>query len=278
VRRRRLVAAGIAIAAVILASIVIRDVLRHDVDPRGARVADVVIDSKAVGEQLHTSVVVPSGAGDRRLPLLVFLHGRGANENTLLDQAMFDALRRLGRKAPIVAFPDGGDHSYWHDRGDGAWGRYVTDEVIPAVARRFHTSRNRVAVGGISMGGFGAYDLARLHPGLFCSVGGHSPALWQSAGETAEGAFDDAADFARHDVIAAATSQPGPFTGQPIWLDAGDEDPFRSGDDAFVSALRNQGAPLTVRTWPGGHEDAYWDSHWGAYLGFYARTLAMCRR
>jgi S-formylglutathione hydrolase FrmB len=49
--------------------------------------------------------------------------------------------------------------------------------VIPQVTRRFGTDRRRVAIGGISMGGFGAYDLARLNPGRFCAVGGHSPAL-----------------------------------------------------------------------------------------------------
>jgi S-formylglutathione hydrolase FrmB len=49
------------------------------------------------------------------------------------------------------------------------------------------------------VGGFGAYDLARLNPGRFCAVGGHSPALWRSGGETAPGAVDDAEDFARHD-------------------------------------------------------------------------------
>ena len=117
---------------------------------------------------------MPAGTrsnGPRR-PLLVFLHGRGADEQAFLDTEMFTALRKLGRKAPIVAFPDGGDHSYWHDRSDGAWGRYVTDEVIPTVGQEFNVDRERVAIGGISMGGFGAYDLARLHPGRFCAVGG----------------------------------------------------------------------------------------------------------
>ena len=45
------------------------------------------------------------------------------------------------------------------------------------------------------MGGFGALDLALEHPGRFCAVGGHSAALWQRAGATAPGAFDNANDF-----------------------------------------------------------------------------------
>ncbi|MBK5221204.1 MAG: alpha/beta hydrolase, partial [Thermoleophilia bacterium] len=74
-------------------------------------------------------------------------------------------------------------------------------EVIPAVSRRFGTDPRRVAIGGISMGGFGAYDLALKHPGRFCAVSGHSPALWFDGSETAPGAFDDAADFERNDVV-----------------------------------------------------------------------------
>ena len=174
---------------------------------------------------MKVKVVVPEGDAEGR-PLLVFLHGRGGNESSSLRKPMFDALKALGTRAPIVAFPDGGDHSYWHNRDSGAWGRYVMKEVIPQVVRRFGADRRRVAIGGISMGGFGAFDLARAHPKRFCAVGGHSPAVWRSGGETAPGAFDDAADFARHDVIAGADR----FADQTVWLDAGDGDPFRPGD------------------------------------------------
>ena len=51
------------------------------------------------------------------------------------------------------------------------------------------------------MGGYGAYELGLLQPGRFCAVGGHSPAVFASAGETAAGAFDDAEDFDSHNPI-----------------------------------------------------------------------------
>lgn len=279
--RRRAIAIGSLVAVGALAWILVRGGgAPGPVDRHGARVEHLTIQSQAVGEPLPVSVVIPKGTpqGTGQRPLLVFLHGRGQDENTFLDDEMFAALARLGDRAPIVSFPYGADHSYWHDRADGAWGKYVTGEVIPQVARRFHADLRHVAIGGVSMGGFGAYDLARLHPGRFCAVGGHSPALWESAEETAPGAFDDAEDFAGHDVIAAARAQPDPFTTQPIWLDAGEEDPFLAGDEAFASALRSAGAPLTERSWPGGHDEGYWNSHWGAYLSFYAGALRSCNR
>ncbi|MEK6250929.1 MAG: alpha/beta hydrolase-fold protein, partial [Actinomycetota bacterium] len=122
---------------------------------------------------------------------------RGGDHNSFRgDDAMFVALSRLGPRAPIVAFPDGGDHSYWHNRADGDWGDYVVNEVVPQVARSVDANPRRVAIGGISMGGFGAYDLVLKHPGRYCAVGGHSPALWRTGGETGSRRFDDASDFA----------------------------------------------------------------------------------
>jgi S-formylglutathione hydrolase FrmB len=169
---------------------------------------------------LPVTVVIPAGSAAGRRPLLVFLHGKGENEDSHLDDAMFAALARQGARAPDVVFPYGGADSYWHDRAAGRWGAYVTDELIPVTLRRLNADPARVAIGGISMGGFGALDLARLHPGRFCAVGGHSAALWPTGADSAAGAFDDAEDFARHDVIGAARSR-DPYRSTSVWLDAG---------------------------------------------------------
>lgn len=220
---------------------------------------------------------MPDGAdGDE--PLLVFLHGRGlGGEDDNLDDEMYDALAEQGDDAPIVAFPSGGDHSYWHDRSGGDWGTYVTDEVIPQVADEFDADAKRVAIGGISMGGFGALDLARLNLGRFCAVGGHSPALWQTGSVTAPGAFDDSADFAAHDVVGSVSSDAGSWRSQPVWLDIGDADPFLPGAEEFAAGLGEIDASLTYHVWPGAHEGSYWRSHWDSYMRFYARALRECR-
>jgi S-formylglutathione hydrolase FrmB len=249
------------------------------VDRHGATVVGLTIHSRDVGADQGVEIVVPAAdaSGTRGKPLLVFLHGHGGSDTSFIeDEAFFRALASLGRRAPVVAFPDGGEDSYWHDREDGHWGSYVTGEVIPAVVHRFHLDPHRVAIGGISMGGFGAYDIALDHPGRFCAVGGHSPALWLEGGATAPGAFDDAEDFERNDVIGTARADPAAFGPIPIWNDYGAEDPFLIGDVAFDEALEAGGADLVTHEWHGGHEQAYWDRHWGAYLRFYATALANC--
>ncbi|MDX6513332.1 MAG: hypothetical protein QOE36_2836 [Gaiellaceae bacterium] len=238
---------------------------------RGAQVERFTLQSPLVHRQLHEVVVVPPGGGRGR-PLLVFLHGRSADAGYSLTQSFFDALRRLGPRAPVVLFPDGGDHSYWHDRRDGRWGSSVLQEAIPAALARTRANRKHVAIGGISMGGFGALDLARLAPLRFCAVGAHSPALWSSGGETPAGAFDDAADFARHDLIGFARGHA--LLGVPTWIDVGRDDPFARADTALAQELRAHGVHVTFDLHAGGHGG--WAQRMPRYLRWYAARLAAC--
>jgi S-formylglutathione hydrolase FrmB len=209
--------------------------------------------------------------------LLVFLHGRSeGSPDVQPSSALYDALDAVGDDAPVVVFPNGDGDSYWHDRSTGDWASWVMKDIIPTVALEHGIDPGKVAIGGISMGGFGAFDLARLNPGRFCAVGGHSPALWQTGGETAPGAFDDAADFERHDVIGAARADPDVFADTPLWIDGGRADPFQPGIQAFADALTAAGVPVSVHTPPGGHQGSYWDAHWDQYMRFYSRELARC--
>ncbi len=247
-------------------------------DQHGARVIDFTIASRYVHQTLPEVAVTPPGSNGSGRPLLVFLHGKGSDgQDSNLNSAMFAALAAQGANAPDVVFPDGGEDSYWHNRASGAWASYVLDEVIPRSIALLHADRARIAIGGISMGGFGALDISRLHPGRFCAIGGHSAAVWQYGGQTAPGAFDDAQDFARHDVIAAA-SRSNPYGRTPIWLDVGTDDPFRASDITLARELRADDARVTLHVWPGSHESSYWERHWGAYMAFYAHALRGCPR
>jgi len=276
-RRRQIAGLVLLVPFLVLGYLGLQAAFFPAADTEGARVLDMSVESAAVGEELEVDAIVPEGGGSGR-PLLVFLHGHGgSNDSFSANEALFEALAGLGERAPVIVFPDGGEDSYWHDRAEGGWGRYVVEEAIPLAARATGADASRVAIGGISMGGFGAYDLALEHPGRFCAVGGHSPALWLSRGESAPSAFDDAEDFERHDVIEALRDDPGAFGDIPVWNDTGFADPFLIGDAAFVKALEAGEAEVVARTWPGGHDELYWDEHWDEYLRFYARSLAGCR-
>lgn len=233
--------------------------------------AEMTIDSRAVGRKLTVSVIEPTRAGATKGPLLVLLHfANGSNESFLNNRAFREGVIRLGTEAPVIAMPDG-DDSWWHKRQSGDWGRYVVREVIPAVSRRFDADPRRVAIGGPSMGGFGAYHLALRYKGRFCAVGGHSAGLWLHDDEAFPGAFDDRADFERNDVIATVRADPDAFGEIPVWNDYGK---FAAGNAAFVAAVRRGDAKLSSHVWPEEFDNAY--PHWPQYLRFYASALADC--
>jgi hypothetical protein len=73
-------------------------------DRHGAHVEHLTIHSKALGWDLGVNVVIPARLPEPRgkRPLLVFLHGRGGSAGTFVeDEAVYEGLAKLGRRAPI---------------------------------------------------------------------------------------------------------------------------------------------------------------------------------
>ena len=268
--RRRLVR-GLAVTllafAVAAAWVAVRDWRRGYSSTRGATVVRFTVHSALVHRDLHEILVIPAD-GARGRELLVFLHGRSSPPASNLRQPLFDALHDLGRRAPAVLLADGGDHSYWHDRSDGTWGTSLLREAIPAGLARAHADGHRVAVGGISMGGFGALDLARIAPARFCAVGAHSAALWFQGADSAPGAFDDAEDFARHDLLRFAKTHR--LYRVPVWIDVGRDDSFMEADVALAHELRQQGTQVRLVVHSGGHNG--WSGRLREYIRFYVRA------
>ncbi|MFZ0342348.1 MAG: hypothetical protein WAL31_08440 [Gaiellaceae bacterium] len=223
---------------------------------RGAILVRFTLHSRLTHGDRHEILVVPRRHGRW---MLVLLHGYHSSPSQFLTQPFFDTLAALGARAPEVLLLDGGADSYWHDRADGRWGSMVLREAIPAGVARTHA--RRVAVGGISMGGYGALLLGSRDHAL-CAVGAQSPALWLGAGETAPGAFDDAADYHRNDVFRLRPPH-------PLWIDLGASDPFRTATLAYA---RRAGVPAHMR--PGGHDDALWDAFTPQFLRFFAHACA----
>jgi S-formylglutathione hydrolase FrmB len=230
------------------------------------KVSSFAVKSKLLGRSLDETLVTPRGGGDGR-PLLVFLHGYGGTPSDTLSPAFVSSLRRLGDRAPVVVLPDGAV-GWWHDRKDGRWGSYVLHEVIPAALKRSGADPDRIAIGGISMGGFGALDLGRQ--AKFCAVGGHSPAVFERGSPDVWLGFDNATDFRRHNLLAIARKR-SPYDA-PVWIDVGTEDPLRPAASLLARELRARGADVTFHVWPGNHDGDYWNAHFAQYADFYAKA------
>jgi S-formylglutathione hydrolase FrmB len=104
------------------------------------------------------------------------------------------------------------------------------------------------------MGGYGALLMAEQHPGTFTAAVASSASIWRSAGESAEGAFDDADDFARNDVLGGASALDGHITR----VDCGSDDVFAGTTNELVHKVAGT---------TGGVRDGYHDSPtWRSFL------------
>ena len=278
------------LVGLLVGGLMVRSALTED--RHGAQVEHFEIRSRLLDRTVEETQIVPPDAAKQGAPLLLLLPGRGGRlQDGLQSEALFAARAKAGSNAPVVVLVNGADHSYFHDRRDGRWGSYVLKEVLPAAIRRLDADPRRIAIGGISMGGWGRARHRAAGPGPVLrrrrALGRHVGALsalrpdmtprGTFGGQAPQGAFDDAQDFANHDLIAAARRDPDLYGDARLWLDVGDADPFRAALKQFASARRSRGAPVALHTWKGEHEQEYWDAHWGAYVRFYASALASCR-
>lgn len=214
---------------------------------------------------------LPAGGTRGQLPVAVFLHGLGGSHSVLLeDLAAQEALQRYidaGGAPFAIAAVDGGD-TWWHRRADGTDTQsMLVQEFVPMLGSRGF-DLGRLALFGLSMGGFGSLLLASQGklPGIR-AVAAMSPAVWERYDERLDSAFDGPADFAAHDVFALRPR----LAALPKRVDCG------TGDELIATAssyARGLPGPLEGGFQPGGHDNAYWRSILPEVLSFLGRNLA----
>jgi S-formylglutathione hydrolase FrmB len=228
------------------------------------------------------TVYLPPGydpTGTARYPVLYMLHGLGGDHVIewraygLLDAA--DALVHAGTIEPLIIVLPEGEDGYWMDHADGgpAWGTYLAENLVAEVDAHFRTIARPEAraVGGNSMGGHGAMQLAMNFPQRFGVVGIHSPTL--RSRDQSPAYFGDRDYFEAHDPVSLVQRYPETARQLRIWMDVGDEDPWRGITTAFHQELLDLGVPHAFHIFPGIHEDEYWTGNVATYLEFYSQAL-----
>ena len=165
-----------------------------------------------------------------------------------------------------------GGETYWHPRKSGEdYLGMLLHELIPTCARRFKLGgggRKRAVIGW-SMGAYGALVAAETEPDLFAAVVAVSPAVWTSYDAMMLGprdAFDDAADFAKYDVIAHADR----LARVHLRIDCGKQDPFYCYVTSLTAALPKPAAGGFSK---GGHDHEYASKVAPAEARFIGRAL-----
>lgn len=238
--------------------------------------------SRALDREMTYMAWVPPGyaASAQSFPTLYLLHGVGSPEafgpEEWLGYALTEDLDRmlaLDLIEPMIVVLPQGDQSYWLNHAGGPkWGDYVAFDLVKHVDATLRTDarRERRAIGGLSMGGHGALQLAYNHADIFSIAGAHSPTIRPF--ETSPEFFGDAAYFAKHDPIALAKSTEA-AKRVLTWIDVGLEDQWRGAAGALRDALVARRAPVEYRVLEGEHEGWYWEYYLPEYLHFYSQAL-----
>jgi len=249
--------------------------------PSGSSLEEHTFVSPTLGEEMLYLVYLPPGyeETDRRYPSVYMLHGVAGGPGEWPEIGIPDAADRLiadGTIQPMVIVFPNADASYYVNGATSGlrWQDYLVGDVVAHVDttyRTFPRSESR-AVGGLSMGGDGALQLAMRFPDVFRVAAAHSPSSRLLFEHAAADVYGSEAYFRAHNPFWLA-QEVNPEIGVKIWIDVGDEDPWRWNARAIHAALEARGLEHEFNLFPGLHDGDYWVAHVDDYLQFYDRAL-----
>jgi putative tributyrin esterase len=241
--------------------------------------------SPALQKACSMNVILPDQhASAGPFPVMYLLHGL-SDDHTIWTRRT--SIERYVQDLPlIVVMPDGGRSFYCDAVAGPAYETHIVKDVIGFVDRFFNTVADRKgrAIGGLSMGGYGALKLALQHPDLFCSAVSHSgaPGITRRSPE----------EIREHmKVEYPQIFGPSPAEGKDclfglaeradrsrlpaIRIDCGLDDGLLASNRAFRDHLNKLGIPHEYEEFPGAHSWDYWDAHVQEAIAFHCRALGI---
>jgi enterochelin esterase-like enzyme len=214
----------------------------------------VRFDSAVLDGQATFAVLVPPGydSSTKRYPVVYLLHGGTQNHTAFPARSWF--AKEVSRRELIVVMPHVPQVTYAM-RGPGgslAFEEFIAKDLVGYVDATYRTiaSREARAIGGLSMGGFGAVMTGLKHPELFTAVGAFS------------GAFSGGRERLLADAVSALAVDAAPY----FYLACGVEDAVLAAGRELVTRLASRDIPHEYREVPGGHSWDVWDPQTLAFL------------
>jgi S-formylglutathione hydrolase FrmB len=263
------------------------------------RVVDDSVKSAALGGRwMRYRVLLPAtyDAGARRFASLYLLHGYGGafsnwETHTRLTQHM--AAYDL-----VIVLPEG-QNSYYVNAAAAPTERfetYIQDDLVKDVEGKYRVmpARYARAIGGLSMGGYGALKFGLRRPAQFAVAGSMSGAVGagRSVAASTPSEPPTPAQVAARERTNALLGAPGsperaandlfalvessdaaklPY----LYLDCGTEDALLDANREFTALLLKRKAAYEYHELPGGHTWDYWDRRIVAFLEVLSHRIPM---
>jgi S-formylglutathione hydrolase FrmB len=258
--------------------------------------AEVHWRSDVLQKQTTMQVLLPR-VGRPPFPVLYLLHGLSDDSTVWLRHTR---LEWYVREQPLMIVLPDGYRGFYTDNDQGpAHAKHLAREVTGFVDRNFQTLAERKgrAIGGLSMGGYGALRLALGYPDVYCSANSHSGAVGRTSsdfsaeavaagrheGKTKEFVaelrriFGEKPVGTKHDILELAKKVHAAGSLPQLLLDCGREDYLLEDNREFHRALKEADVPHEYHEHAGAHDWDYWDRYVQDALKFHCRNLGVER-
>lgn len=241
-------------------------------------------------------VILPETYHDsqKRYPVLYLLHGLfGSSENWLQLTGLRDYALN---KELIIVLPEGGNGWYTDSATvkEGKFESYFIEELIPAIDDLYKTigKKEKRAIVGLSMGGYGALKIGCKRPDLFVFAGSMSGAFnapkqtdknpgadWENLRPSILKVFgeENSSTRADNDLFQIIRQLPAEkIPGLPhFYIDCGIGDNFLEANRELMQLLKERIISFEYYEVSGGHDWEYWDKEIKYLLPIVERKLNM---
>ncbi len=258
--------------------------------------AEVHWRSEVLQKQTTMQVLLPR-VGRPPFPVYYLLHGLSDDSTVWLRHSR---LEWYVRELPLMVVLPDGYRGFYTDNDEGpSYARHFGREMLDFVDRSFQTRSGRSgrAIGGLSMGGYGALRVGLAYPERFCSVNSHSGAVGREGADFSPEAvragrhkdksvqfveelrrvFGDKPIGTNHDILGLAADAKAKKMLPKIQLDCGRGDFLLKDNREFHRALKQHHIPHDYREYQGSHDWDYWDRQVQRAIRFHSHNLGIKR-
>jgi S-formylglutathione hydrolase FrmB len=246
-----------------------------------------VVKTKYLNQKDTVLVFTPSNYSDHKsYPLVYLLHGFSENYDQWSNATNLQFL--ADEYGFVFVCPDG--YRSWYINSPVAdssqYESFFFEELKPLIHRNYNVDTSNVYISGLSMGGYGAFQLFASKPDYFKSFGStsgvivfdedfdYSSYLFFKSDYMVEElgkVLGDKLHWKQHDVYGVINKIIN--SGKPFIFDCGYDDPFFEMNDRLKNFLKEKGANASFIGRPGSHNNNYWGKSIISHLQFFESLM-----